>query len=59
MVMTRRQVLVLRRGALAVLAAADSDAADRELVEAYTFAPPDVAFVESAARLAAAAAPPW
>lgn len=50
---------LLRRGARAVLAAADHAAADRELVAAYTRVPPDAAFVESAARLAAATAPHW
>jgi len=55
---TNRSVL-LRRGAIAVLEAAEVEAADRELVEAYRRQPQDAALVESAARLAADTVPEW
>ena len=50
---------LLRRGARAVIAAAEAAAADRELAEAYRRLPPDGALVRSAARLAARTVPEW
>jgi Ribbon-helix-helix protein, copG family len=50
---------LLRRGALAVLEAAELAEADRRLVEAYRARPQDPAIVAAAARLAAELAPPW
>lgn len=50
---------LLRRGAQAVIDAEDLATADRELVAAYRRQPPDRALVQSAARLAARAPPPW
>lgn len=55
---TNRSAL-LRRGALAVLEAAEIEAADRAFAEAYRRQPPDPALVEAAARLAAATVPEW
>jgi metal-responsive CopG/Arc/MetJ family transcriptional regulator len=50
---------LLRRGATAVLEAADSLASDRELREAYRRVPQDPALIESARRLAAQTTPEW
>jgi metal-responsive CopG/Arc/MetJ family transcriptional regulator len=50
---------LLRRGALAVLEAAELIQADRELVAAYRRQPQDPAIVTAAARLAAQTAPAW
>lgn len=50
---------LLRRGAAAVLDAADDLAADRELRAAYRRIPQDPGLVESARRLAAQTAPEW
>jgi metal-responsive CopG/Arc/MetJ family transcriptional regulator len=50
---------LLRRGAQAVLAAADLAAADRELQAAYRLQPVDPALIQSARRLAATTAPAW
>ena len=50
---------LLRRGASAVLAAADEVKADRALRAAYHRQPQDPAIVAAAARLAAATAPEW
>ena len=50
---------LLRRGATAVLAAADEAGADRELRAAYQRQPQDPALVESARRLAADVVPEW
>ena len=50
---------LLRRGAMAVLEAADSARADRELQEAYRRIPQDPALVKAARRLAARTAPEW
>jgi metal-responsive CopG/Arc/MetJ family transcriptional regulator len=50
---------LLRRGALAVIEAADLAEADRRLVEAYHRQPQDPAIVAAAARLAAQTAPEW
>ncbi len=50
---------LLRRGAVAVLAAAEAAMADRELQEAYRRVPQDPAVVTAAARLAAHTAPEW
>jgi len=50
---------LLRRGAAAVLDAAELDAADRELQGAYRRVPQDPAVVAAAARLAAHTAPEW
>jgi len=50
---------LLRRGAAAVLEAAEIDAADRALQESYRRVPQDPAVVASAARLAAHTAPEW
>src|SRR5437588_807432 len=50
---------LLRRGALAVLEAADTAAADRDLQAAYRRRPQDPAIVEAVRRLAATTAPDW
>lgn len=50
---------LLRRGAAAVLAAADELEADRALRDAYQRVPQDPALVESALRLAARTTPEW
>lgn len=50
---------LLRRGAAAVLQAAELAAADRQLQEAYRRVPQDPAVVAAAARLAARIAPEW
>jgi metal-responsive CopG/Arc/MetJ family transcriptional regulator len=50
---------LLRRGALAVLEAAEVAEADQRLVAAYRRQPQDPAIVEAAARLAARTAPEW
>lgn len=50
---------LLRRGARAVIEAADLMAADAELIADYQQEPQDEAFVEAAARLAARTATPW
>ncbi|MHB1508016.1 MAG: ribbon-helix-helix protein, CopG family [Acidimicrobiales bacterium] len=50
---------LLRRGAVAVLKAADLAAADRELQDAYRKTPQDRALVEAARSLAARTAPGW
>lgn len=50
---------LLRRGATAVLDAADLADADRALQDAYRRQPQDPAIVEAATRLAAATAPEW
>jgi metal-responsive CopG/Arc/MetJ family transcriptional regulator len=50
---------LLRRGALAVLEAAEVAEADQQLVAAYHRQPQDPAIVEAAARLAARTAPEW
>jgi len=50
---------LLRRGALAVLQAAELAEADQELVEAYRRQPQDPTVVTAAARLAAENAPVW
>jgi len=50
---------LLRRGAAAVLAAAEIEAADDELRQAYRRIPQDPALVRAAARLAAQTAPMW
>ncbi len=50
---------LLRRGARAVLEAADLAAADAELVEAYRSQPVDSALLEASVRLAAETAPDW
>jgi hypothetical protein len=50
---------LLRRGALAVLEAADLAQADQQLVDAYRRQPQDPALVAAAARLAAQTAPEW
>jgi metal-responsive CopG/Arc/MetJ family transcriptional regulator len=50
---------LLRRGAAAVLEAADHAEADRELQEAYRRRPQDPAIVAAAARLASITAPEW
>lgn len=55
---TSRSAL-LRRGATAVLEAADQSEADRSLREAYRRIPQDPALVASARRLAAETAPEW
>ncbi len=55
---TSRSAL-LRRGARAVIAAAELAAADAELIEAYRRVPQEEALVRSAARLAARSTPPW
>lgn len=50
---------LLRRGALAILTAAEVQAADRKLREAYIRVPQDLALVETAARLAGQTVPEW
>jgi predicted transcriptional regulator len=50
---------LLRRGAQAVLDAAELSAADRQLQRAYRRQPVEPQLVQSARRLAAATAPPW
>lgn len=50
---------LLRRGARAVIEAADLMAADAELMAAYRRQPQDEAFVEAATRLAARTAISW
>lgn len=50
---------LLRRGARAVIEAAELAAADAELTAAYRRQPQDPAFVEAARRLAAETATPW
>ena len=50
---------LLRRGALAVLEAADLAEADQQLVDAYRLQPQDPAIAAAAARLAAQNAPEW
>lgn len=50
---------LLRRGAAAVLDAAELLDADRTLREAYRRVPQDPALVEAARRLAAQTAPEW
>lgn len=50
---------LLRRGATAVLEAADEAQADLALKEAYRRQPQDPAIVASAARLAAHTVPQW
>lgn len=50
---------LLRRGAAAVLQAADDVEADRALQEAYRRVPQDPIIVSAAARLASLTAPEW
>lgn len=50
---------LLRRGASAVLKAAEDAEADRALQDAYRRVPQDPAIVSAAARLAALTAPEW
>jgi Arc/MetJ-type ribon-helix-helix transcriptional regulator len=50
---------LLRRGAAAVLEAADRSEADRQLKDAYRRTPPDPAIVAAAARLAAHTVGEW
>jgi predicted transcriptional regulator len=50
---------LLRRGALAVLQAAELAEADQQLIEAYRRQPQDPVIVTAAARLAAENAPAW
>jgi hypothetical protein len=50
---------LLRRGALAVLTAAELEGADRKLQAAYRRQPQDPALVEAATRLAASTSPEW
>jgi metal-responsive CopG/Arc/MetJ family transcriptional regulator len=50
---------LLRRGAAAVLEAAEQAAADRALQAAYRRLPQDPAIVTAASRLAAQTAPEW
>ncbi|MEJ7765289.1 MAG: CopG family transcriptional regulator [Acidimicrobiales bacterium] len=50
---------LLRRGAVAVLEAADVAAADRQLQESYRRTPQDPAVVSAAARLASQTGPQW
>ncbi len=50
---------LLRRGAAAVLGAAEELEADRVLQQAYRSVPQDPALVASARRLAAKTAPEW
>ncbi|MEY2467804.1 MAG: hypothetical protein QOF21_502 [Actinomycetota bacterium] len=50
---------LLRRGAWAVLEAAELEEADEQLREAYRRTPQDPAIVAAAARLAAATTPEW
>lgn len=51
--------MLLREGALAVLAVSELAAADAQLQEAYRRQPQDPALIESAGRLARETAPPW
>ena len=55
---TSRSAL-LRRGAHAVIDAAEAAAADAELVAAYRRQPQDPALIDAAQRLAAETAPQW
>lgn len=50
---------LLRRGALALLQAADLHEADREVVAAYQRQPQEPALVAAARRLAAETVPEW
>jgi metal-responsive CopG/Arc/MetJ family transcriptional regulator len=50
---------LLRRGALAVLLAYETDRADRALQDAYRRLPQDPSLVEAVGRLAAETAPEW
>lgn len=50
---------LLRRGAQAVLEAAETTAADQQLQEAYRRVPQDPALVEAALRLASKTAAEW
>lgn len=50
---------LLRRGAAAVLEAAETAGADRELQDSYRRIPQDPAVVTVAARLAVQTAPEW
>jgi metal-responsive CopG/Arc/MetJ family transcriptional regulator len=50
---------LLRRGALAIIEAAELADADRQLVDAYRRQPQDSAIAVAAARLAAQTAPEW
>ena len=50
---------LLRRGALAVLPAAELQSADEQLQAAYRRQPQDPALVEAATRFAASTAPEW
>ena len=50
---------LLRRGAMAVLEAADLAAADKELQEAYRAVPQEPGLVKAARRLAARTVPDW
>ncbi len=50
---------LLRRGAAAVLEAAEHAEADRDLQEAYRRHPEDPAIVSAASRLASLTAPEW
>lgn len=50
---------LLRRGALALLQAADLDQADGQLIAAYQRQPPDPVLVAAARRLAAETVPDW
>jgi metal-responsive CopG/Arc/MetJ family transcriptional regulator len=50
---------LLRRGAAAVLEAAENAEADRALQEAYRRLPQDPSIVSAAARLASLTAPEW
>ncbi|MEA3502428.1 MAG: CopG family transcriptional regulator [Actinomycetota bacterium] len=50
---------LLRRGARAVLEAADLAEADEALIEAYRIRPQDPSMIEAAGRLAARMVPEW
>ena len=50
---------LLRRAAIALLEARKVVKQERKFVEAYGLVPQDPVLVETAARLAAEAAPPW
>lgn len=50
---------LIRRGAIAVLEAADLADADRQLQDAYRKVPQDAALVQAARSLAARTAPAW
>lgn len=50
---------LIRRGAMAVLEAADLAVADRELQDAYRKVPQDPVLVQAARSLAARTAPRW